>query len=153
MLKSASDTPVDRCRYYRDVCGLPAVIHPTAGCISVAVGAIGAVTMPAALGMKVRARLRRTEPGRGPIILHPRSSRWTFLVDRDDYADLDRQFSTLFGLNVTVAALGAEIALPTPHVGGEADPLRVWIELPGNNLRPSVTRVVAAVLSSPATDL
>ncbi|WP_228835167.1 hypothetical protein [Nocardia abscessus] len=43
-----ADTPVSRCRFYRNVCGLPARIEPM-GRIFVPSGSVGAITMPAQL--------------------------------------------------------------------------------------------------------
>lgn len=52
-------------------------------------------------------------------------------------------FSELFRLNVTVARLGAEIALPSPADIHAA--FRVWVESPRDTFWPSGMVVVEAI--------
>jgi hypothetical protein len=110
------ETPVARCRFYRNVCGLPARIDPELGRIFIPSGSVGAITVPAQLGAMVRIRMRKLGSPAGPIISHPRSKRWTFLVAPDIPHDMPL-FSELFRLNATLAPIGAQIALPSPADG------------------------------------
>ncbi|MBF6572865.1 DNA-directed RNA polymerase subunit beta [Nocardia farcinica] len=135
------DTPVSRCRFYRSVCDLPAVVRPETDRITVRAGHIGAVTMPAVLGGQVRLHLRRHNLG-GPIISHPRSKRWTYLVQPDFPQDVPT-FSEMFRLNVTITSPGADIALPTPSATGVA--FRLWVDQPTNPFRPSGRAVIESI--------
>lgn len=137
-----TDTAESRCRFYRQVCGLAAGIKPETGRISVQAGSVGAITMPARLGQSVKARMQTRKCVVGPIVSHPRSQRWTFLI-RPDLPDEVRLFSELFRLNVTVARLGAEIALPSPARIDAA--FRVWVEPPRDTVWPSGMVVVEAI--------
>lgn len=135
------DTPLTRCRYYRLVCGLPAHIDPPAlGWISFAVGSTAAVTVPAPLGQQVRRHMRQMSSEVGPIIAHPRSNRWTWLVRPDIPEDDTRLFAEMFRLNVHICRTGAAIALPSP-----AQAIRHWVEPPHSTFRPSGLLVVDAV--------
>ncbi|WP_062983450.1 hypothetical protein [Nocardia anaemiae] len=137
-----ADTPSSRCLFYRQICGLAAAVDPVIGRISVRAGGVSAVTMPADLGQMVKAHMHSRQCALGPIISHPRSRRWTFIV-RPDLPDDVPLFSELFRLNVTLARFGAQIVLPSPadrHAG-----LRVWIEPPRDTFRPSGATVVDAI--------
>lgn len=137
-----ADTPTSRCLFYRQMCGLAAGVDPAIGRITVRAGSVSAVAMPADLGQMVKMHMQSRQCALGPIISHPRSRRWTFIV-RPDLPDEVPLFSELFRLNVTVARFGAQIALPSPadrHVG-----LRVWIEPPRDTFRPSGIAVVDAI--------
>ncbi len=139
------DTPVSRCQFYRRACGLPAVIDPPGlGRIVVHAGSVWGITMPARLGQAVRAHLHGQGNSVGPIIGHPRSGRWTFLI-RPDLGEVDdmRLFAELFRLDVSVARAGAAIALPSPTASAGA--IRLWIEPPANAFRPSGLAVVEAI--------
>ncbi|AXK84381.1 DNA-directed RNA polymerase subunit beta [Nocardia farcinica] len=142
MLTPVSDTPISRCQFYRRVCALPATVRPDTERIVFRAGPVGAVTMPAALGGQVRLHLRRRTLGGGPVISHPRSKRWTFLVQPDLPDDVPL-FCELFRLNVLVAAAGAEVALPSPTVRSAG--FRLWVDEPTHPFRPSGLAVVAAV--------
>ncbi|WP_228001037.1 DNA-directed RNA polymerase subunit beta [Nocardia australiensis] len=136
------DTPTSRCRFYRHICGLAAGIEPELGRITVRADTVSAITMPAILGQAVKVHMQTRQCTVGPIISHPRSQRWTFLV-RPDLPDDVPLFSELFRLNVTVSRFGAQIALPSPadrHAG-----LRVWIEPPRDMFRPPGAVVVEAI--------
>ncbi|WP_228002276.1 DNA-directed RNA polymerase subunit beta [Nocardia australiensis] len=136
------DTPTSRCRFYRHTCGLAAAIEPELGRITVRADTVSAITTPAILGQAVKVHMQTRHYAVGPIISHPRSQRWTFLV-RPDLPDEVPLFSELFRLNVTIARSGAQIALPSPtdrHAG-----LRVWIEPPRDTFRPPGTVVVEAI--------
>lgn len=139
------DTPVSRCQFYRRACGLPAVIDPPGlGRIVVRAGSVWGITMPARLGQAVRAHLHGQGNSVGPIVGHPRSGRWTFLI-RPDLGETDdmRLFAELFRLDVSVARAGATIALPSPTASAGA--IRQWIEPPANSFRPSGVAVVRAI--------
>lgn len=128
-----TDTPVSRCAYYRR-CGLPAGIHPAAGRIVVKVGLVGAITMPARLGQRVRDDMLYRGCALGPIVAHIRSRRWTFLC-RPDVPDDQPLFTELFRLDVAVVPFGGEIALPSP--ADAHTPSRTWIVPPRDTFRPS----------------
>ncbi|WP_051021669.1 hypothetical protein [Nocardia araoensis] len=137
------ETPVARCRFYRNVCGLPARIDPESGRIFLPAGSVGAITVPAQLGATVKIRMARLGDPAGPIISHPRSKRWTFLVRPDFPADMPL-FSELFRLNATLAPIGAQIALPSP-ADGVGDRFRVWAQGPSDSYRPSALAVLGAI--------
>ncbi len=138
-----SDTPVSRCRFYRRECDLPANVDPPElGRIVMQAGHVWALTMPAELGQKAKAHMESRGSAIGPIVLHPRSNRWTFLI-RADLPEDDRLFAELFRNNVQVARTGATIALPSPTA--ESGGVRQWIEPPRNTFRPSGQVVVAAI--------
>ncbi|WP_330233027.1 DNA-directed RNA polymerase subunit beta [Nocardia sp. NBC_00508] len=139
-----ADTPTARCAYYRRTCDLPAGVHPEIGRIIVRAGLVGAITMPAALGQKVRDDLTAHRTGLGPIISHVRSERWTFLT-RPDLPDDVRLFAEMFRLNVSIVPSGGEIALPSPaDVKGR---YRNWIVAPRNGFRPYGSSIVDTVRS------
>ncbi|WP_280483072.1 DNA-directed RNA polymerase subunit beta [Nocardia farcinica] len=127
MLTPVSDTPISRCQFYRRVCALPATVRPDTERIVFRAGPVGAVTMPAALGGQVRLHLRRRTLGGGPVISHPRSKRWTFLVQPDLPDDVPL-FCELFRLNAVRSA-----------------GFRLWVDEPTHPFRPSGLAVVAAV--------
>ncbi|WP_280311706.1 DNA-directed RNA polymerase subunit beta [Nocardia abscessus] len=137
------DTPVSRCEFYRRKCGLPAVIDPPEiGRIIVRAGSVWGVTMPIRLGQRVKAHLHSGGNQPGPIIAHPRSGRWTFLVDPDIPAvDMDR-YAELFRWDVSIADTGSMIALPSPSPGGA---IRHWIIPPRNAFRSSGRDVLTAL--------
>ncbi|MGY2027330.1 DNA-directed RNA polymerase subunit beta [Nocardia gipuzkoensis] len=137
------ETPTARCRFYREVCGLPARIEPSMGQISLRSGSVGAITVPAQLGAMVKIRMRKLGGPAGPIISHPRSKRWTFLVVPDIPGDMPL-FSELFRLNATLAPIGAQIALPSPADGVGAR-FRVWAQAPRDSYRPSALAVIGAI--------
>ncbi|MFI9506302.1 DNA-directed RNA polymerase subunit beta [Nocardia sp. NPDC052566] len=139
-----ADTPTSRCAFYRHTCGLPAGIHPEIGRIVVKAGAVGAITMPATLGQRVRDDLLHKRIALGPIISHARSGRWTFLV-RPDVRDDVQVFGELFRLNVSIVPIGGEIALPSPDDARTG--YRQWVVPPRDNARPSGLDIVAAVRS------
>ncbi|MBF6519686.1 DNA-directed RNA polymerase subunit beta [Nocardia farcinica] len=143
-----NDTPTSRCQFYRRVCALPAVVRPDTDTIVFRAGPVGAITMPAILGSQVRLHLRRRNLGGGPIISHPRSKRWTFLVC-PDIPDEVPLFCELFRVNVTVASRGAEIALPAPTIAGAA--FRLWVDEPTHPFRPPGMAVVESVRACAAT--
>ncbi|MGQ4617467.1 hypothetical protein [Nocardia sp. R7R-8] len=137
------DTPVSRCQFYRRECGLPAVIDPPElGRIILRAGSVWGVTMPVPLGQRVKAHLQSCGDRLGPIIAHPRSGRWTFLVDPDIRADDMDQYARLFRLDVSIADTGSTIALPSPSPGGA---IRRWIVPPRNAFRPSGRDVLTAL--------
>lgn len=139
---TAAQEALARCRRYRKEHGLYGVVDPALGRIMLEVGAVGAVTMPADLGTRVRDHLR----GRarcGPVIAHPRSGRWTFLTGPTDDSYLDTAlFADLFRDCAGVALPGSHIVLPSPadeHTG-----YRRWICPPEKDFRPELAEVVSA---------
>lgn len=143
-----ADTPTSRCAYYRRTCGLPAGIHPEAGRIIVRVGIVGAITMPALLGQRVRDDLLQHRIPLGPIISHLRSRRWTFLC-RPDLPNDMTLFAEVLRMNVTLVPPGAEIALPAPSDTGH----RQWIVAPHDTFRPSGRILLSALRSCTARGL
>ncbi|WP_378738815.1 DNA-directed RNA polymerase subunit beta [Nocardia brasiliensis] len=129
-----ADTSISRCTYYRRTCGLPAGIHPEAGRIVVKAGVVGAITMPAGLGERVRDDMLFRGCPLGPVVAHIRSRRWTFLC-RPDVPDDLRLFAELFRLDVSIVPFGGEIALPSPADARAA--CRAWVVLPRDTFRPS----------------
>lgn len=136
----AVDTAASRCLFYRRECGLPAAIQPGLQQITVPVGSVGAITMPAQLGIQVRGYLHHRGDRTGPIVGHPRSNRWTYLVLPDIPDDMSL-FSILFRLNVILVGIGAQIALPSPD---DTAGFRQWVQPPLSLFRPSGQAVVAA---------
>ncbi|MEU0542556.1 hypothetical protein [Nocardia sp. NPDC005978] len=131
-----------RCRRYRKEHGLYGIVDSALGRIMLEIGAVGAVTMPADLGARVRDHLRKRARC-GPIIGHPRAGRWTFLTGPTDDSYLDMVlFSDLFSECAAVALPGSHIVLPSPtdeHTG-----YRVWICPPDGDFRPELAEVVNA---------
>ncbi|WP_040777784.1 hypothetical protein [Nocardia pneumoniae] len=145
------DTPLTRCRFYREVCGLAAVVQPEAGGrIIVPTGSVGAITMPAPLGARVKNHMLDRKVGLGPIVSHPRSKRWSFLA-RPDVPDDTKLFAELFRLNVSVSPFGAQIALPSPTSGPIS--FRTWVHAPRDLFRPSGLAVVDSIRACSAVRL
>ncbi|MGV9663159.1 hypothetical protein ACWDUL_03880 [Nocardia niigatensis] len=139
---TATQEALARCRRYRKEHGLYGVVDSALGRIMLEVGAVGAVTMPADLGHRVRDHLiarRRC----GPVIAHPRSGRWTFLTGpTDDSYDDTTLFSDLFRDCASVAQPGSTIVLPSPS--DEHTAYRTWIHPPEADFRPDLAEVLAA---------
>ncbi|WP_228833934.1 hypothetical protein [Nocardia abscessus] len=100
------------------------------------------MTMPTRLGQSVKAHMQNRGVALGPIVGHPRSGRWTFLI-QPDLPDDVRLFAELFRMDVAVARAGATIALPSPTASAGA--IRQWIVPPRNAFKPSGAAVVEAV--------
>ncbi|MGV9975141.1 DNA-directed RNA polymerase subunit beta [Nocardia beijingensis] len=142
-MQSFGDTPRSRCQYYRRECDLPAVIDPPElGRIILRAGYVSGVTMPTRLGQAVKAHMQSRGASLGPVVAHPRSGRWTFLVVADLPED-DRLFAELFRLDVSVSRCGATIALPSPTASSGA--IRQWIVPPRGPYRPSGRVVLEAI--------
>ncbi len=137
-----ADTPMTRCHFYRNTCGLPARVQPELGCIIVPAGRVGAITMPAELGGRVKSHMRTQGISLGPIVSHPHSKRWTFLVV-PDVPDENRLFAELFRLKVSVSRFGAQIALPSP--GARQAGFRVWVRPPCDDFRPFGMAVINSI--------
>ncbi|WP_051175544.1 hypothetical protein [Nocardia exalbida] len=146
-----TDTPVSRCRFYREVCGLPARIDGPSGRMFLPSGSVGAITVPAQLGAVVKIRMQKLGDPAGPIISHPRSKRWTLLVRPDIPHDMPL-FSELFRLNATLVPIGAQIALPSP-ADGVGDRFRVWAQAPSDSYRPGALAVIGAIRDCVQTGL
>ncbi|MET9025298.1 DNA-directed RNA polymerase subunit beta [Nocardia sp. NPDC004168] len=140
-------TPSGRCAYYKMICQLPAEVEPEAlGRIVVRAGSlVWGVSVPEPLGRAATDRLRSGGYGLGPIITHPHSLTWTFLV-RPDLPDEPRIFAGLFRDRVKVIRDGGLIALPSPADSNAA--YRAWLEVPCDTYRPSGRLVVDAVQAS-----
>ncbi|WP_063821002.1 hypothetical protein [Nocardia araoensis] len=137
------DTPVSRCRYYRQVCGLPAIIDPPElGRIIIRAGIVWGLMMPAHLGQLVKIDLQRRGHDIGPIMSHPRSHRWSYLV-RPDLPNDDGLFAEMFRLDVSIVRAGGEIALPSPT--DQCARFRHWIEPPRCAYRPSGQSIVESI--------
>lgn len=138
-----ADTLASRCEFYRQRCQLNARVRPELQTIIVAASStLGAITMPAELAARVRLHLQHQGIRHGPIISHPRSNRWTLLVQPDIPDDV-ATFARLFRMQVAVARPGTEIALPSPvrrHSG-----FRCWSDPPTDAYRPSGSVVLAAI--------
>jgi hypothetical protein len=138
-----ADTPTTRCRYYRQTCGLPAIVQPEpGGRIIVPAGSVSAITMPMRLGDAVKSRMQSQGMRLGPIVSHPRSTRWTFIVV-PDVPDETKLFAELFRLNVSVSRCGAQIALPSPVARSAG--FRAWVNTPRDEFRPSGMAVVESI--------
>lgn len=137
------DTPVSRCRYYCEHCGLAAFLDPPwQGRIVVrASEQLGAIRMPTWLGVVVRAQLRRRGIELGPVVAHAR--RWTYLVG----ADIDENDMALHArlkrFDTEVLPPGATVVLPSPtsHPGA----VRRWVQPPRGDFRPYGSVVVKAI--------
>ncbi|AHH16491.1 hypothetical protein NONO_c16900 [Nocardia nova SH22a] len=143
--KAFTDTPASCCVYYRRVCGLPAVVDHDTGRILLRAGVVGAITMPGELGARVRDELAHRRMCPGPTISHVGSGRWSYLCRPDtaaESADM-RLFGALFRLNVSIASVGATIALPSPTRASMR--YRRWIVAPRNTFRPSLAVTLDAI--------
>lgn len=131
------------CRFYVVTCGLPAIVRPDLARIVLPAGSVGAVTMRAHIGAQVRVHMEARPNGRvGPIVSHPRSKRWTFLVCPDLPGDIVL-WAELLRHNVSIAPIGAEVALPSPF--GSVLGYREWVCEPRDGFRPPGTEIVDAV--------
>ncbi|MBH0775787.1 DNA-directed RNA polymerase subunit beta [Nocardia bovistercoris] len=138
-----ADTPRARCEYYRKVCELPAVVDPRHGGITFRAGLVWGLMMASELGRRVKLELERTGRGGGPIVSHPRSGTWCFLVRSDIPTTRLTEDAALFRSGVRVIADGAVIALPSPV---DTDPAyRAWISAAHSPFRPSGMSVLEAV--------
>jgi hypothetical protein len=137
------DTPLSRCHFYRRVCDLPANIDPPhLGRIVMKAEYVWGVIMPAPLGQSVKVYMQKHDSDVGPVLSHPRSGRWTFLI-RPDLPDEVSLFAELFRLDVSVVRTGGTIALPSPT--DECVEFRRWVEPPRCTFRPSGLVVVDSV--------
>lgn len=136
------DSLISRCRFYREICGLPARIQPQLRQLFIPSGSVGGITVPAELGAAVKGHMRVHGVRPGPIVSHPRSKRWTFLVVPDVPTDDIALFGELFRFNASVARLGAQIGLPSP---ADRHGLRVWVQPPRDSYRPSGMAVIDSV--------
>ncbi|WP_245671563.1 DNA-directed RNA polymerase subunit beta [Nocardia amamiensis] len=98
--------------------------------------------MPEPLGRAVKIEMQRRGIDLGPILSHPRSRRWSYLI-RPNLPDEVSLFAELFRLNVSVVRDGGTIALPSP--ADECAGFRHWVEPPRCMYRPSGLAVVDAI--------
>ncbi|WP_280233180.1 DNA-directed RNA polymerase subunit beta [Nocardia cyriacigeorgica] len=144
-LDSFGDNPSSRCVFYREVCGLDALVQAGTGRILVQAKGVWCVRMPGVLGQSVRADMHARRQAVGPIISHPRSGSWSFLV-RPDVSVPSALSAQLFRVRVAVLRAGAEIALPSP---ADRQPnLRYWLEPPRDRYRPSAALILASLARS-----
>ncbi|WP_329405460.1 DNA-directed RNA polymerase subunit beta [Nocardia vinacea] len=136
----SADTPQTRCEFYRRTCELPAQVDPTSGRITMRANLIWGLMMPSVLAQQVKRRLEVDQRGVGPIVLHPRSNTWTFIVRSDVPLNA---FNGLYKHQVQVINAGGEIALPSPAPQGGLT--RSWIIPPNATYRPSGFEVVNAL--------
>ncbi len=140
---ASGDESSSRCDYYRRICDLPAAFDPSRpDRIVMPTTTVWGLIMPTALGQAVQAEMRKRQAEPGPILSHPRSHRWTFLIQPDLPED-DRSFAEMFRSNVSVVRTGGTIALPGPSERGAE--FRVWVEPPRSAFRPSGRAVLDAV--------
>ncbi|MEV0027712.1 DNA-directed RNA polymerase subunit beta [Nocardia sp. NPDC050793] len=140
----AGDTPRSRVDYYRSVCHLPAVLEPATGRIGFIAGMVWAVAMPSEVGQMVKADLDTKKQGGGPIVTHPRSHTWTFLVRSDIPATMIAAEAALFrGRRIAILGNGDRVALPSPTDQGSD--YRGWITAAHSAFRPSGRAVLYSV--------
>ncbi|MEV5648193.1 DNA-directed RNA polymerase subunit beta [Nocardia sp. NPDC052254] len=138
-----ADTAFGRRDHYRKRYGLPASVEPHANRIIVKVGVIAAITMPEPLGIRVLDALSARGAADGPIILHTRSRRWTYLLEPDIPFEDYELYAEMYRRSVTIAPVGASVALPAPT--DPEDGYRSWKRLPDNDCRPSAALLVEVV--------
>jgi hypothetical protein len=98
--------------------------------------------MPAVLGHDVKVWMQNGGYKLGPILSHPRSKRWTFII-RPDVPDDVPLIAEMFRFKVSITRDGATIALPSPADRGTA--FRAWIIRPDSHVRPSGWVIVRAI--------
>ncbi|MGK8521109.1 DNA-directed RNA polymerase subunit beta [Nocardia asteroides] len=98
--------------------------------------------MPATLGQDVKVWMQNKGYALGPILSHPRSKRWTFIIT-PDLPDEVPLFAEMFRLNVSIVRDGGTIGLPSPADRGIT--FRAWIVRPRNNVRPPGRLLVHAI--------
>jgi len=103
---------------------------------------IWALIMPDSLGQIIKTRMQQQGSDIGPILSHPRSVRWTFII-RPDLPDDVALFAEMFRLNVSIVRAGGTIALPSP--AQQCVEFRRWVEPPRCTFRPSGRVVVDAI--------
>ncbi|MCP2296040.1 hypothetical protein SAMN04244553_2585 [Nocardia amikacinitolerans] len=141
---AGTDNPRSRVAYYRAVCNLPAVLDPDTGRISFTAGMVWAIAMPSDLGQSVKIHLEGKKQGGGPIVTHPRSHTWVFLVRSDIPATMVAAEAALFRhRRIMVLGNGDQVALPSPTDQGSE--YRGWITAAHSVFRPSGRAVLYAV--------
>ena len=138
-----SDTPAARHAFYRDICGLPAELDATTGRISLRTGAVAGIVAPASLGQMVKIVLDRRGHGGSPIVSHPRSATWTFLVRADITREVALRDAPLWRNRIAILDGEASIALPSPADRGVFH--RAWITSPRPDRLPSGLAVVDCI--------
>ncbi|SNY88750.1 hypothetical protein SAMN04244553_5735 [Nocardia amikacinitolerans] len=142
----AGDTPRSRVDYYRSVCQLPAVLDPATGRIGFTAGMVWAVAIPSEVGQMVKADLDARKQGGGPIVTHPHSHTWTFLVRSDIPATMIAAESAwLRTCRIAILGNGDRVALPSPTDQGSD--YRGWITAAHSVFRPSGRAVLHSVHS------
>ncbi|MGW6122372.1 hypothetical protein ACWFRF_25215 [Nocardia sp. NPDC055165] len=137
----AIETTEARCLHYRQELGLPAVIVPGTERIIVHCldGRLGAVIAPAVLCKAATLQLAA-----GLVIVHPRSSRMTFLTKPGPHPDIEPLSQTLLLCNIAVDT--GWVVLPSPS--DEQSGYRRWQSPPtSGDLLPMLT-VLGAILGA-----
>lgn len=113
---------------YEERLGWPVSLKVRQGVLAVAVGStMGAVTMPAELGARVRHELRIAMQC-GPIVVDPSGSQWTFLTRPT--ADIrSAVVSELAQWQVHLVAQGGYATIPVSVSSSDGDSWR-WVERP-----------------------
>ncbi|AHH14935.1 hypothetical protein NONO_c01150 [Nocardia nova SH22a] len=142
-ISEPTDTAFGRRDYYRKRFDLPASVEPYANRIIVKVGAIAAITMPEILGKWVLEALVARGTESGPVILHTRTRRWTFLLEPDIAFEDYELYAEMYRRSVTIAPVGASVALPAPT--DPEDGYRTWKVLPPSMFRPSAALLVEII--------
>lgn len=134
-------TTDDWLRFYTE-CGLPAQPHELQ--LVMRTGTVAALTMPAALGHKVRERLRQWMFG-GPVLALPAHSksprRWAFLAWPNSSPRAET-FTELQAAGANLCAPGAPLPLPSGN-SGLAVPEWICRPEPYRELPPLTTLVCA----------
>ncbi|MGN2641397.1 DNA-directed RNA polymerase subunit beta [Nocardia takedensis] len=138
-----SDTPATRHAFYRDICGLPAELDAETGRITLRARAVTGIVAPAGLGQIVKVDLDRRAFVGVPIVSHPRSATWTFLVRADVTREVIARDAPLWRNRITVLEGEAAIALPSPTDRGVFH--RAWITPLRPDRIPSGLTVVDAI--------
>ncbi|MEU6559978.1 hypothetical protein [Nocardia nova] len=79
----------------------------------------------------------------GPVILHTRTRRWTFLLEPDIAFEDYELYAEMYRRSVTIAPVGASVALPAPT--DPEDGYRTWKVLPPSMFRPSAALLVEII--------
>ncbi len=142
-ISEPTDTAFGRRDYYHKRLGLPISVEPYANHIIVKVGVVAAITPPETLGERLLDAMAARGIATGPIILHTRSRRWTFILEPDIPFEDYELYAEMYRRSVTIAPIGAGVALPAP--GDPEDGYRVWKQLPPGDSRPSAALVIELV--------
>jgi len=136
------DSPQSRSLFYRKVCGLPTVVDPATGAITMRAGAEGAVMMPIQLATRVKLELDRAINSPYPIIGHPKAGMWSFLV-RTDAEPVGPTVAAQFRRARVIVIRDGDIVLPSP--APDQWIARTWVAPTATPFRPSAKTVLRSV--------